>query len=169
MDHNKEFFEKLFKKEYNNIYSFLLKKLGSPEDASDAAQETFSKIMGNNGAASLNSPRSYLFRIARNLVTDILRGKHRQVKFVSSFNMEHQPSVLPSPEMNMEFDERKKMLQNALKELPLKTQKIFILHRFKNYTYSEISEELKISPKTVEKHISRALFLIKKRLSETEK
>ena len=40
-----------------------------------------------------------------------------------------------------------------------------VMHRLSGYTYNEIAEELEISVKAVEKHISRALEILRKDFS----
>ncbi|PTS94109.1 hypothetical protein DBR11_24075 [Pedobacter sp. HMWF019] len=48
-------------------------------------------------------------------------------------------------------------MELALSVLPPTRKKVFLLSRLHGYSYKEISEQLSISPRTVEKHISLAI------------
>ena len=63
------------------VSAIFFKKVGSSEDAADASQETFLGKMRHNGAICLKSPESYLFSVARNLATDVLRARAVRSKY----------------------------------------------------------------------------------------
>jgi RNA polymerase sigma-70 factor (ECF subfamily) len=88
--------KQLFRARYHSVRNFFLKKLGSSEDAEDACQETFMRMVRHNGTISLNSPDSYLFRVARNLGTDMLRTRAIRSKYKETIDIEAQPSKLNS-------------------------------------------------------------------------
>ena len=92
------YFEKIFKNNYSEVYSFLLKKLGSSDDASDTAQDTFLRMAKCCGQTNISSPKSYLYRIARNIATDLLRSRASRSRHLDTADIEAQPSSLPSPE-----------------------------------------------------------------------
>lgn len=58
-------------------------------------------------------------------------------------------------------DERINKLINAIEQLPPKCKQAFELSRFENLKYREIAETMNISIKTVEIHVSKALFLLR--------
>lgn len=45
----------------------------------------------------------------------------------------------------------------ALDALPERTRSIFLLHRIDGYSYPEIADQLGVSRKAVEKHMTRAI------------
>jgi len=55
-------------------------------------------------------------------------------------------------------------LKEEITKLPERTREVFMLSRFEKLSYKEISEQLEISDKTVEYHISKALKTIKEAL-----
>ena len=61
----------------------------------------------------------------------------------------------------MEYEEFEKEIFNEIKKLPPKCQQVFMLSRFEDYSNPKIAEELDISVRTVEKHISNALKFLK--------
>lgn len=62
--------------------------------------------------------------------------------------------------------ELQEIINKTLEELPLQTREIFMRSRYENKTNREIAEELGISVKTVEYHVSKALKLFKTRLKD---
>ena len=59
-----------------------------------------------------------------------------------------------------------KIVNNTLKQLPEQTQLIFQLSRIENKSANEIAEELEISVKSVEYHITKSLSLLRKKLKD---
>jgi RNA polymerase sigma factor (sigma-70 family) len=49
-------------------------------------------------------------------------------------------------------------------ELPPQCRRIFLLHKVQHLSYAEIAERLAISPRTVEKQISKALKILRDRM-----
>ena len=54
-----------------------------------------------------------------------------------------------------------KLLHQCMDKLPEKCREVFLLGKARGLNYSEISEEIGISVKTVEGHIARAYRLLK--------
>ena len=64
-------------------------------------------------------------------------------------------------EKDLEYKEFEKDIFDEIKKLPPKCQEVFMLSRFEDYSSAEIAEQLGISVRTVEKHISNALKHLK--------
>ena len=165
MDKKRGFFERLFKARYHSVYSFFLRRLGSSEDAADASQETFMRLMRHNGTISLKSPDSYLFRVARNLATDMLRTRAVRSKYTEAADIEAQPSTSPLQDAVLDIRKQRELIQAAISDLPPRCREVFILHQFKNFTYKEIGNQLNISPNTVKNHYINALLRLRKALA----
>ncbi|MBE9570821.1 MAG: sigma-70 family RNA polymerase sigma factor [Proteobacteria bacterium] len=161
MGKKEEFFERLFKARYHSIYSFFLKRLGSSEDAQDACQETFMRMVRHNGTISLNSPDSYLFRVARNLATDMLRTRAIRSKYKEAADIEAQPSTAPLSDANLDTQKRRELIKDAISELPPRCREVFVLHQLKDLTYEETAKRLNISPNTVKNHYVKALLRLR--------
>ena len=59
------------------------------------------------------------------------------------------------------FHELEQIIEKTLEELPPQCRRVFELSRFKEMKNREIAEELNISVKTVEGHISKGLKIFK--------
>ena len=161
MDKKRDFFERLFKKHYHSVHSFFLRRLGSSEDAEDACQETFMRMVRHNGTISLNSADSYLFRVARNLATDMLRTRAVRSKYTGAADIEAQPSTTPLSDANFDTQKQQELIKQAISDLPPRCREVFVLHQSKNLTYEETAKRLNISPNTVKNHYAKALLRLR--------
>jgi len=59
-------------------------------------------------------------------------------------------------------------VMNSIQELPERCRNAFMLKYFKNMSYREISEQMEISPRTVEKHVHYGLHLLKKKFRKNQ-
>ena len=62
--------------------------------------------------------------------------------------------------------EIREIVRKTLDELPAQSRRIFEMSRFEHLRNAEIAVRLKISPKTVEFHISRVLKVLRVRLKD---
>lgn len=62
--------------------------------------------------------------------------------------------------------EIQELVRESLHNLPEKTRQIFMLSRYENKSYKEIAEIMKMSPKGVNFHISKALKLLQTNLKD---
>ena len=75
---------------------------------------------------------------------------------------------MPSPvsvTSELEALETERILDIVMESMPAQRRKAFLLSRLHGLAYKDIAEEMGISSKTVEKHISSALRDLKKNLS----
>ena len=145
---------------HSSLIHFLQRKLPTPEDAFDVAQEAYIRLMNYEGSREVMSPSSLLFRIAINIANDLGRaGKVRRVADHCDIDGLEFDSGIPSPEREVAASQELDLLYQAIEQLPPKCQRVFLLSRVNNLTYPQIAEHCGISVKMVEKHISRALAI----------
>lgn len=167
MKSEKELVDQLYKDNYRRIYRFFLKNIGGTrEDASDAAQEVFKRLIRNNGVAAMESPAGYTWGIARNLIKEVRRSRTIRSQWLSlrTEDAEKCASKMADPEENLENRQMVEGVLSVLNRLPPRCREVFILHRFKGLSHREIAEKLDISPKTVENHMVNALLFLRKHL-----
>lgn len=133
------------------LYGFLWRKISNEDLAKDLVQDLFFKLWINRKNLDENqSIKAYLYRSANNLAIDHYRKKKI---FISDENEEIH---FGNYNLDLSFDVTDEILKEVNK-LPEMQKKVFLLSRFEELRYKEIAELLKISPKTVESHISKAL------------
>ena len=155
------FISDLYRETVADLRRYLRRSLGSMEAAEDVAQETYSRLISMSDPSVIRHPRAYLFKAAGRLALNYLRQSKRRhyddpnvIEFDERY---HGLQESTGPELTTSRREELVLVSGALQGMTDKTRLIFSMHRFEEKTYGQISDELKISRKTVEYHMSKAL------------
>jgi RNA polymerase sigma-70 factor, ECF subfamily len=144
--------EELFHEYSGPVYRYCLARLGSREEAEDAVQVTFLNAWrGLRQGVQPEEPRAWLFTIAANVSSTLLRSRLRggKVEVHAPEDFEQLPSgQLPDDEV---VD-----LDAALKALPPRQRQALLLRYWRGLSYAEIAAELASSKPAVETLLFRA-------------
>jgi RNA polymerase sigma factor (sigma-70 family) len=164
---NEKAFAALMNRYRDSIYFMLLKMVNNPSDAEDLTIEAFGKAFSN---LELYTPKfafsTWLFKIATNNCVDFIRKKQ-----VSPTPLDHlQDSVenitmliqsdLPDPEESMINSQKIAALLDIIDQLKPRYKSLIELRYFKEYSYEEISSELRLPIGTVKAQLFRAKTLL---------
>lgn len=157
----------VFERYYNELMGFLSRRMGGDQDAaSDVAQETLLRAWalhasdaGGQQAAPVREPRALLYRIARNLMTDLHRQRQGRGEEASiDDGLELMAPASDQPEVIHASRQRATALLQAIEALPPRCREAFVLHRFDGLSHAEVAERMGISRNMVEKHVIRAML-----------
>lgn len=147
-------FEIVFTLWHKKVYAYFLKKTASEDQAQELTQLAFIKLW--NFRQTLSEEYGFdqqLFRIAKTTLLDYFKKLANDER---NLKLYHQETAAEKTSHSQVYEARQE-LEIALSLLPPTRKKVFLLSRLHGYSYKEISEQLSISPRTVEKHISLAL------------
>jgi len=144
----------LFLAERSRILRLLHKIVGSRAVAEDLTQDTLLRLWGR--PVSL-ADRGLLFQTAKNLAIDYLRGQRVRRRHQETTLPEQASVVFPQPDEAVASREELQLFVAALKSLPDRAQRIFLLNRLDGLSYSAIAARLGVSVSTVEKDMMLAL------------
>jgi len=157
-------FKVIFNKFYSRLYYFVLEFISLNDISENIVQDTFFTLWNKRHELKDESNlNAYLFTVAKNNCLYKLRDqRYRQKVFTTnSLNqdeLEMSIDVLSNLDSSAyTFDEIDRIVEKTLEELPPQCRKVFTLSRFEERKNKEIAEELNISVKVVEKHISKGL------------
>jgi RNA polymerase sigma-70 factor (ECF subfamily) len=163
-DHNA--FEKIFEQYSEQLYQFSFSYLKSKEASEDIVQEVFIKVWNNRKQIKTNTSfQSYLFTITLNAVR-----KHFN-KLAKSNELKHDLLIGFSGKRE-EFDEFSDYqslldkLEDLINQMPQKRKEAFIKKKIEGKSLKEISEEMSITTKAVEYHITEAMNFLRSRFEE---
>lgn len=160
-DNNEIAFSSLFKTYYKDLVLFSGTFIKDKAVCEDIVQNIFLNLWVERFDLDIKtSLKSYLLQSVKNKCFDELRHK----KVVDSYIMSYMHNI--DPENYILYSDLQKHLQEAIDKLPPKYRESFILSRYKNLKYKEISEQLNVSVRTVEERISKALMLLRVSLKE---
>ncbi|NIV10746.1 MAG: sigma-70 family RNA polymerase sigma factor [Aliifodinibius sp.] len=167
-------YKKLVDKYERALYFHILKMVKDREQVEDLVQEAFVKAFDNLNTYSTNYAFStWLYRIATNNTIDYLRKKKLNTLSIDKpmktkdGEMEMQlPDESASTDRDIIKKQRKKIVQNAIDDLPKKYRKVIQLRHMEEKSYKEISDILDKPLGTVKAHIFRARELLYKELKD---
>ncbi|WP_423128082.1 RNA polymerase sigma-70 factor [Gaoshiqia sp. Z1-71] len=164
-------FEFIFKAYFPRLMAFSKKFVSEPDIAEDIVQNVFATVWINRNSIKEDTFKSYLFTLARNACLNHL--KHQRIVDCHRAGLEdtakeeklYYADFFSDPFHQTIFNEVRHEIEKIMQQLPGQTQTIFRLSRVDGLKNAEIAEILKISVRTVEKHITRALEKLKTHLS----
>ena len=141
------------------LRNFIRRRVPDPRDAEDILQDVFYELVeANRLLMPIEHVTGWLFRVARNRITDLFRKK-KPVPF-SDVTVEDQDGelmqfedLLPSPDAGPEALYVRKLLleelEVALSELPQEQREVFIAHELEGRSFKELSAETGVSVNTL--------------------
>ena len=156
----------LFRLYYAQLFSHALRFVYSKPMAEDIVAEIFCRFWEDRIFERINtSYRAYLFKSVRysayNYVKFELAKKARNEECTSGHASSRADEILL-------YDELHQFLEGTINNLPSQCKKVFVLNRMEDKRYQDIAQELGISVKAIEGHISRALRVLRQQLKQMQ-
>jgi RNA polymerase sigma-70 factor (ECF subfamily) len=167
-------FHELIRPYERTVYGMVLALVRSKEDAEDIAQETFLKAFRFLGTFRADSKFStWLISIALNEAKLKLRRSKTVALESLDENAEDRIGISPQvlidwreiPSAVIEQRETRRLLQEAVMDLPLIYREVFILRDVEELSISEAATALGISISVVKVRLHRARIMLQKQLA----
>ena len=158
----------------SRLRSFIRRRVPDPSDAEDIVQEVFYELVeANRLLMPIEHVTGWLYRVARNRITDLFRKK-KPVAFSDAAVVDEAgellriEDLLPSPDAGPEalyfrsvlLDE----LELALEELPHEQREVFVAHELEDRSFKELSAESGVSINTLLSRKRYAVLHLRERL-----
>jgi RNA polymerase sigma factor (sigma-70 family) len=143
--------------ERSRLRNFIRRRVPDPADAEDIVQEVFYELVeANRLLMPIEHVTGWLFRVARNRITDLFRKKKPESlsdAAVEGEGGEVLEDLLPSPDAgpealyfrNVLLDE----LELALDELPEEQREVFVGHELEGRSFKEMAAETGVGVNTL--------------------
>lgn len=150
----------LFKRYYVMLFDYAFKFTHREDWAKDAIQGVFVYLWEESPRLDFTySVKSYLFRSVRNRLLNEINRKNRHFEKQQELR-EFLPTIAFSPEEMLlgkeKAQKRKRIVQQALKQIPARQREILYLKVFHNLSYKEIAAITSLAPQTARNHVSEA-------------
>ncbi len=156
----------LFAFYYPRLYQFSKSILKMEGEIEDVLQEVFLKIwLNRHKIQHTETFNAYIYTITKHEVLNLIRSKLKDHNFREQLYL-YAVAEEYQFQSKLEFEEIKSGIDRIVSNLPEKRQQIFILSRTNGLSNKEIAQQLGISEKTVEDHITHAIRKIKSSLKE---
>src|SRR5947208_3502388 len=162
------------KREQSRLRSFIRRRVPDPRDAEDILQDVFYELVeANRLLMPIEHITGWLFRVARNRITDLFRKK--KPDSFSDAAVEDEDGellriedLLPSPDAGPEalyvrsllLDE----LELAIDELPEEQREVFLAHELEGRSFQEMAVETGVSLNTLLSRKRYAVLHLRERL-----
>ncbi len=159
---NKKAFDELFYLYYKNLCNYSYYITNDKFISEEIVADVFAKIWINRKKISISqNVKSYLYKSTRNTTISYIRKNKNIFCEIEEDTFLYPAELDTSPEKNIKKEEEQRKIKNLLSVIPERSREVFILHRLNGLKYSEIADFLDISVKTVEKHITKALRILR--------
>lgn len=150
----------LYEQYYTMVYRLSLLLLKNTQDAEDAAQTIFLKVMEKQPVfTDEQHTRAWLLTVTRNYCRDVQRSFWNKKRT----DMEHLPEQTVTP-----FDKQESLLFEIFQTLPQKQREVVYLYYFEDYSIKEIAKLLERNESTVQSQLFAARKRMKKQFSATK-
>ncbi|TCC99457.1 RNA polymerase sigma factor [Pedobacter hiemivivus] len=152
-------FDYLYEKHWDKVYDQAFKKLNDGTMAKDITQDVFISLWTHKETNYIDNLEAYLFSACRNNVFRQLKINNRFLP-ITDLIMEARV-YYPQADAEILLEEFFKNYESLVSSLPAAKQTIFRMRFHEDLTTSQIAQELKISRKTVQNQLARALTILR--------
>lgn len=168
----KKDFELIFNTHYRCLLFFIKEYLPDLDIARDIVQETFITLWERKELLNDDTNlRAYLFTIARNKSLNYLKRMQLEKRTASDSASRLAETYLnyhalkDQSAVRIYESEFEKLVAEGIETLPEQCRKIFNLSRMEYLKNQQIADQLNISIKTVESHLTKSLKILRKKLA----
>ncbi len=146
-------------REGSRLRNFIRRRVPDPRDAEDVLQDVFYKLVeANRLLMPIEHVTGWLFRVARNRITDLFRKKMPEPFSDTAIagdegELLQIEDLLPSPDAGPEALYLRRVLLDelelALDELPGEQREVFVAHELEGRSFKELAEETGVGVNTL--------------------
>lgn len=150
--------EEIVRRFRRRVFGIAYKFTGRYEESQDLTQEIFLRVFKSLDKFDQNADfGTWLYSVSRNHCIDHYRSGRRERELLvrHELALEDFPSRRFDPHRAVELRDKKKLLVQALSNLPEKLREAVVLRDIKELTYQEIVDRLDLPEGTVKSRINR--------------
>jgi len=162
-------------RERSRLRNFIRRRVPDPSDAEDILQDVFYRLVeANRLLVPIDHVTGWLFRVARNRITDLFRKKKPESFSDAARAQEDEllqlEDLLPSPDAGPEaLYVRQVLLEElrlALEELPQEQREVFIAHELEGRSFKDIAAQTGVGMNTLLSRKRYAVLHLRERLQD---
>ena len=152
-------------RERPRLRMFIRRRVFDPRDVEDILQEVFFELVeANRRLMPIDHVTAWLYRVARNRITDLFRRKTPDQLDVEDLL----PSADAGPDAQLARGALLEDLEAALAELPKEQREVFIAHEIEGRSFKDLSAATGVSINTLLSRKRYAVLHLRKRLRRYE-
>ena len=161
-------------RERSRLGNFIRRRVPDPRDAEDILQDVFCELVeANRMLMPIDHVTGWLFRVARNRITDFFRRKKPERFSEAAIAADdgellRMEDLLPSPDAGPEAMFARQVLleelELAVEELPREQREVFVAHEVEGRSFKKMSESSGVSVNTLLSRKRYAVLHLRERL-----
>ncbi|GAA4470172.1 RNA polymerase sigma-70 factor [Nibrella saemangeumensis] len=157
-------FTELYRRYFRVLFNYAFSKVDDRFAAQEIVQELFVSLWQQRHKHAIQACRTYLFSCIKNLIISHYRKEFTRTHHYNQWEIQHNPYMELADQLILTADLQDRY-EKGLHLLSPKCKEVFLLSR-RGLSNREIADQLVISEKTVEQHITKALRILKDYLKE---
>ena len=169
---NERAFEYFFNKYYDSILGFCIQFIYNKPEAKGITQEAFINLWSSRQQIEkINGIESFLYTYAKSKCLNVIRDNKVKERYKSKTLNKKERALDYDILKSMNFDslaltELEELITKSIDDLPEKSKVVFYKKRYENKKNKEIAQDLNVTVKTVEAHMTTALKILRLKLTE---
>lgn len=156
-------FEEIYHRYWYKLFGVAYHETGSREDAEELVHDLFERLWHRRQEAVIHHLSSYLVVSVKHLVNNYIKSRITQRRY-QEYLILHELHQAELTDETVHFSDLSKAIDEVMKKLPEKTCAVFRLSRFENQPVKSIAQQLNLSEKAVEYHITKSLKVLQEQL-----
>ena len=149
-----------FVEHHSFLKRFVARYFSSRHDIEDVVQETYLRAYSAESTREIDSPKAYLFRIAKNVALSKLTKKSRQITdYLEEASASTVMDTAPSADMELAAYETLGLYCQAIATLSEKCREVFLLRKVYGLSHKEIAARMSLSVSSVEKYLRQGILV----------
>jgi RNA polymerase sigma-70 factor (ECF subfamily) len=154
---------------YASLKRRVTRLLGNGDLAGDALQDTWLRLQSREEEDAIQSPGSYLVRVAVNIAMDIQRRQSRSLSIDEVQSLMELSDPAPGPARTAELRSEVTSLLQLIDRMPERRRTILMLVRWEGLPQKEVAARLGLSVRVVEHELKRAHDFLDARMNHDKK
>ncbi len=173
LEHDRHLSE-VVRQERSRLLNFIRRRVPDPRDAEDILQDVFYRLVeANRLLMPIDHITGWLFRVARNRITDLFRKKQPDtftdaVVRDENDEMLQLDDLLPSPDAGPDAIYARSLLLDelelAIEDLPEEQREVFVAHELEGHSFKEMAARTGVGVNTLLSRKRYAVLHLRKRL-----
>lgn len=145
---------------------YLATVLGNPHEAQDIAHDAYVRTYTAMQGQAISQPKAFLFTTARRLALNFRIRRASRMRPEENAVLDREAADTPDAAAILISQQEREVLAAAIAGLPEGCREVLILRNRDELSHQEIADRLGLARSTVEKHLARALRLLREAVAE---
>lgn len=162
---NADAFETIYRRYWRQLFVYVYQQTGSQEETKEIIQELMLSLWQNRAESDISNLKAYLFIAARNLANKYFR-KEINLRKYREYRLMQEVYDHGGAEEIVSENQLSEAIEKALQQLPEKTAMIFRLNKLADVSVQNIADQLRLSNRAVEYHLTKSMRVVKRDLQK---